>query len=496
MEPSEPFCIAAGASAAGSQPHATLYLRLAEEIAASIRGGAWGTGERLPSVRQLARERGLSAATVIRAHELLEELGYVESVPRSGHYVSGSWREQLGSTQASPSAGLSAPLDVGEIPFQMFDSIRGRKVVPFGSAFAGPELFPLAKLGHALALSARSLDPWRTVQDLADGNLELRKRIAQRYLRHGAHVSPNEIVITSGAMEALNLCLQAITRPGDTIVIEAPTFYGCLHAVKTYGLRAFEIPTHARDGVDLKALARLLSTAPVRACWFMTTFQNPLGASMPPSAKRELVRLLEARNVPLIEDNVYAELYHGTAPPKLTKAFDRRGVVLDCGSFSKCLAPGYRVGWVAAGRYAQAVRRSKFMSSLGTNIAAQDATAAFLRTGTYDRHLRQLRRVLAKQQSAALESLHKHLGEGFRVTRPDGGYFLWIELPSAVNAVELYRLALARGISIAPGPVFSLHRGFDHFIRLNYGHPWTAASDAAVATMAEIMRTLEREAVA
>jgi DNA-binding transcriptional MocR family regulator len=496
MESTEDFCTAAGGSAAGARPRSALYVRLAEEIAASIRGGLWTTGERIPSVRQFSRERGLSAATVIRAHELLEERGYIETVARSGHYVSGAWREQSGHTHASPSADPLAELDVGEIAFQLLDSIRDCKVVPFGSAFASPELYPLAKLARALGWSARHVDPWRTVQDLADGSLQLRKRIAQRYLRHGAHVSPDEIIITSGGMEALNLCLQATTRPGDTIAIEVPTFYGCLHAIKTYGLRALEVPTHARFGVDLKALARILDTAPVRACWFMTTFQNPLGARIPSAAKRDLVRLLEARNVPLIEDNVYAELYHGDDPPKLIKAFDRRGLVLDCGSFSKCLAPGYRVGWVAAGRYAQAVRRGKLMSSLETNIAAQDAIAAFLRTGAYDRHLRGLRRVLVQQQSAALESLRRHLPEGFRVTRPDGGYFLWIELPNAVNAVEVHRLALARGISIAPGPIFSSRREFHHCMRLNCGHPWTAASDAAVATLAQIMRTLMRKAAA
>jgi DNA-binding transcriptional MocR family regulator len=180
----------------------------------------------------------------------------------------------------------------------------------------------------------------------------------------------------------------------------------------------------------------------------------------------------------------------------LTKAFDRRGIVLECGSFSKCLSPGYRVGWVAAGRYAQAVRRRKLVSSLETNISAQDAITAFLRTGAYERHLRRLRRVLANQLAAALKSLARHLPAGFRVVRPEGGYFLWIELPGLFSAVDLYRIALSRGISIAPGPIFSQGREFDHFIRLNYGHPWTAASDAAVATLADIMRALMRKAAA
>lgn len=496
MESTDHFCAAAGELTAAATPLTARYARLAEEIAASIRRGAWENGDRIPSVRQFSRERSVSATTVIRAYELLEEQGYIESVPRSGHYVSDSWRERLGAAQTLASADLLTPLDVSEIVFQLVDSIRDSKMVQFGSPFASPELFPLPGLGRALGLGARRIEPWRTVEYLADGSLELRRRIAQRYLRHGACVPPDEIIVTSGALEGLNLCLQVVTRPGDTVAIEAPTFYGCLHAVETLGLRPLEIPTHARDGVDLKALAQALATAPIRACWFMTTYQNPLGACAPPAAKRKLVRLLEAHNVPLIEDNVYAELYYGAKPPSLTKAFDRRGIVLECGSFSKCLSPGYRVGWVAAGRYAQPLRRRKLVSSLETNVPAQDAIAAFLRKGTYERHLRRLRRVLANRQAAALESLDRHLPTGFRVMRPDGGYFLWIELPGSFSAVDLYRIALSRGISIAPGPIFSQRREFDHFIRLNYGHPWTAASDAAVATLADIMRALMRKPAA
>lgn len=496
MESSGPFCTAAGGSASAATQRTALYARLAEEIAASIRGGAWLNGDRIPSVRQFSRERGVSAATVVRAHELLEEQGYIESVPRSGHYVSDSWRGRTGTPAAPPAADALTPIDVREIVFQLLDAIRDSNVVQFGSPFVSPELFPLAGLGRALAQVSQRIDPPRTIEYLADGSLELRRRIAQRYLRHGASVAPDEIIVTSGALEALNLCLQTVTRPGDTVAIEAPTFYGCLHALESLGLRAWEIPTHARDGADLAALARALATAPIRACWLMTTYQNPLGACMPAAAKRELVRLLEEHNVPLIEDNVYAELYHGAKPPRLTKAFDRRGLVLECGSFSKCLSPGYRVGWVAAGRYAEALRRRKLMNSLETNILAQDAIAAFLRKGAFERHLRHLRRTLANQQAAALKSLDRHLPAGFRVMHPQGGYFLWIELPGSLSAVDLYRIALSRGISIAPGPIFSQRREWDHFMRLNYGHPWTTASDAAVATLADIMRALMRKPAA
>jgi DNA-binding transcriptional MocR family regulator len=195
----------------------------------------------------------------------------------------------------------------------------------------------------------RGMSP-ATVEDLSAGSAELRRQISRRYLRSGAAISPDEIIVTAGALEALNLSLQTLTRPGDLVAIESPAFYGCLQAVESLGLKAIEIPTHPTHGVDLGYLARILEKHPVRACWFMTTFQNPLGALVPDDARKELVELLESHDVPLIEDDVYSELYFGSRRPKSTKAFDRKGLVLNCGSFSKSLAPGYRIGWVAAGR--------------------------------------------------------------------------------------------------------------------------------------------------
>ncbi len=235
----------------------------------------------------------------------------------------------------------------------MLESLRNRAVVPMGSAFPSPTLFPLQKLASMLSNSARQMDPWSTVEGLPGGNAELRRQISRRYLRSGATVSPDEIIVTGGALEALNLSLQSLTRPGDLVAIESPAFYGCLQAVESLGLKAIEIPTHPTHGVDLAYLARVLDKHSVRACWFMTSFQNPLGALMSDAAREELVQMLQSHDVSLIEDDVYSELYFGTRRPKSTKAFDRTGLVLNCGSFSKCLAPGYRIGWVAAGRFAR-----------------------------------------------------------------------------------------------------------------------------------------------
>jgi len=294
--------------------------------------------------------------------------------------------------------------------------------------------------------------------------------------------------VTAGALEALNLALQTVTRPGDTVAVEAPTFYGCLQAVERLALNVIEIPTHPADGVDLAALAKALAKHPIRACWFMTTLQHPTGAIVPTERKRELVNLLASHDVALIEDDAYAELQFSAAPSLPAKAYDKRGLVLHCGSFSKCLAPGYRLGWVAAGRFAGDVARRKIESSLATSLPVQLAIADMLARGGYDSHLVRLRGALASQQSAALASLRRHFPAGYRVAQPGGGYFLWIECGAGVDSRDLHRLALAAGIGIAPGPIFSARQQFGNFIRINTGHPWTSTLDKAVQRLGEILR--------
>ena len=471
-----------------------LFQRLADDISALIRAGTLRLGERIPSVREISRERSLSTATVVHAYELLEGQGFIETRPRSGFYVSGQWKTHTSALRAPRTPPARAPvarstlLDVSELVFEVLESVRERRLVPFGSAFPSPLLFPMTRLARCLSAGARRMDQWGTLDDLPPGSIELRRQIARRYLRSGVQVSPDEIVITSGALEALNLSLQILTRPGDIVAIESPAFYGCLQAVEALGLRAVEIPCHPQHGVDVAAFSQTLARHPVRACWLMANFQNPLGALVPEETKRELVALLDKHDIPVIEDDVYSELFFGRQRPKPLKAFDRKGLILNCNSFSKSLAPGYRVGWVAAGRFAKALQRRKLMSSLSTSAPAQDAIALYLREGGYERHLSGLRRALAAQQAAALESLTRHMPADVRIARPTGGYFLWLEMPPGRDAIEIHQLALEQGFSIAPGPIFSARRAFRHCLRLNYGHPWTSAADSAVRALGRIVR--------
>lgn len=463
------------------------YQDLADQTEKLIADGILRAGERLPSVRQACRTHAISPITVTQAYYLLESRGLIEARPKSGYFVRARLGRSLPEPEMSRPLGGSTELQVSDFIFQILDSVRDPAVVPLGSSFPSPFLFPLDRLGRFLAAAARRFDPLSTVTDLSPGNEELRRQLALRYLAHGASVSPQEIVVTAGAMEGLNLCLQAAIRPGDLIAVESPTFYAGLQASERLGLKVIEIPSHPREGISLEALAEALRRHPIKACLFMLNFANPTGSLLADERKKTLLELLYRHGVPLIEDDVYAELHFARQAPLCTKAEDPDGLVMHVSSFSKCLAPGYRLGWVAAGRYADQVRRLKLSTSLATSVPVQIAVAEYLKHGAYENHLRQLRRKLAEQEAGLVDAVERHFPAGTRLARPRGGYFLWLELPLRVDTLQLHQQALARGISIAPGPIFSAQREFGHHLRLNFGHPDSAAREEAMAILGRLI---------
>ncbi|MEY5097783.1 MAG: hypothetical protein RJA36_502 [Pseudomonadota bacterium] len=468
-----------------------LYERLAAELADGIEAGRLRPDSRLPSVRATCRDRQVSPATVFQAYALLEARGLVQARARSGFFVC-----EPGPARQPPAAAVprheARPVAVSELAFELLGSTRDAEVVPLGSAFPAPGLFPFAELARCGARAMRRLSPEQITGALTAGDEELRQALLHRYALHGVPVRADELVVTNGAMEALNLCLQAVTQPGDVVVIESPTFYAGLQALERLHLRAVEVATDPRDGVDLDALEALLRRERVAACWFMGSFQNPLGALLPVERKRALAALLARHGVPLIEDDVYGELHAGMRRPPPVKAFDEAGLVLHCSSFSKCLAPGYRVGWAAAGRFGPVVERLKMMSSISTSLPAQRALAEYLRQGGYERHLRQLRAALAGQMQRTQRQIARFFPAATRVTQPAGGYFLWIELPPEVDALALHHEALKRRISSAPGVLFSADRRFTHHLRLNTGHPGDARVDMALRILGELACRMSR----
>ncbi|CAB3720428.1 Histidinol-phosphate aminotransferase [Paraburkholderia phenoliruptrix] len=471
-----------------------LYEKLADEIAEAVRRGVFAAGERIPSVRQASQQHGVSIKTVLHAYALLESRGLVETRPQSGYFVREAALAALrpetrrrNGTPALPVAPVAAEVDVSRLVLSTLRSIRAHDAVPFGSPYPDPSLFPWRRINQYANAIARRQASWNLIDDLPPGNPELIRQIARRYTENGMPVDPGEIVITLGATEAINLSLQAVARPGDTVAVESPTYYAMLHAIERLGMRAIEVATHPVDGIDLDALAQVIARQNIAACMVMPNFQNPLGFQMPDTRKRQLVELLAVHQIPVIENDVYQELYFGETRPASLKSFDTQGLVLHCASFSKSLTASYRIGWALPGRFRAQVEKLKFLNTLTTPSVPQVAVADYLRQDGYDRHLRHVRKVYRQQASIMSAMVRRFFPAGTRLSAPQGGYVLWVELPEHIDSMKLYQAALARSITVGPGMMFSTRNHYRHFIRLNYSYPWTTQSEAALKTLGELV---------
>jgi DNA-binding transcriptional MocR family regulator len=479
---------ASPALAANGNGH--LYEQLAAELSGLVEKGALRAGDRLPSVRVLSDQRGVSVSTVLQAYLLLESRGLVETRPQSGHYVR-AIRAALTSEPRPPRATAQATLvSVSDLVARVYSASHDPNTVLLGAGHVSPALLPVERLNRGLAAVARAAGGLGLAYDMPPGLPALRRQIARRAADWGVAIGADEVVTTIGTMEALHLCLRSVARAGDTIAVESPAYFGVLQLIESLRMRALEIPAHAGTGIDLAQLDDGLRRHNVKACVVVSNFSNPLGALMPDDAKRELVQILARREVPLIEDDIYGDLHFEGARPRPVRAFDRRGMVMLCASFSKTLAPGYRVGYVLPGRWRDTVERLKFSNTVACPTLPQMAVADFLENGGYERHLRRLRRRVAEQVARVSEAIALHFPEGTRISRPRGGFLLWVEMPAGKSALDLHARAAARGISVAPGPIFSAKQRFASCVRISCGFPWSETIARAIRTLGEIVREL------
>ncbi|RAU37974.1 PLP-dependent aminotransferase family protein [Enterobacter sp. RIT418] len=464
------------------------YQRLAQQIISQIELGVWLPGDKLPSLREQVASSGMSFMTVGHAYQMLESQGHIVARPQSGYYVASRPTLQLPSPPAQ--VIRDDVVDINTYIFDVLQASRDASVVPFASAFPDPRLFPLQQLNRSLANVSKTATAMSVIENLPPGNVELRHAIARRYAQQGMNISPDEIVITAGALEALNLSLQAVTEPGDWVIVENPCFYGALQALERLKLKALSVATDVREGIDLNALEQALNEYPVKACWLMTNSQNPLGFSLSAEKKARLIALLASHNVTLIEDDVYSELYFGREKPLPAKAWDTQDMTLHCSSFSKCLVAGFRIGWVAAGKHARRIQQLQLMSTLSTSSPMQLALVDYLATKRYDAHLRRLRRTLAERKQQAWQSLLRHMPAGVNIHHSDSGYFLWLELPARLDAGALSEKALAHHISIAPGKMFSTSNVWAPFFRFNTSWAWGEREELAVQQLGKLIREM------
>jgi DNA-binding transcriptional MocR family regulator len=464
-----------------------LYEQMAGKIHQLIERGTLRPGDRVPSVRKLSEQHDVSITTVLQAYMLLEDRGLIEARPQSGYYVRPRFRELIAEPAKSDPSASASCVNVCNLVTQILRAFDDPSVVPLGAGVASPELFPSEKLHRLLASVARRSGSAVNRYEKPAGVLEFRRQIARRSLDWGCALNADDFVGTIGCMEAINLSLRAVAKPGDSIAVESPTFFGVLQIIESLGMKAVEVGTYPRHGVCLDELSAAIRRQKIAAVILIPNFQNPLGALMPDEKKKALVELLAKKEIPLIEDDIYGDLYHDGARPKVAKAFDKQGLVLMCGSVSKTLAPGFRVGWCAPGRFKERVELLKFSNTCGSPILPQLAIAEFLKNGGYDHHLRKIRKNYAQQVRQMHEAIAKYFPAGTKVTQPKGGFLLWVELPKGVNSLELLEKAAKQKISLAPGPLFSPKPNYKNFLRINCGYPFTPQIEHAVMTVGRLV---------
>jgi len=469
-----------------------LYQQLAGHYRQAISMGTLAPGDRMPSVRALMGLHGVSLSTALQACRELEAAGLLEARPRSGYFVRAPSRSTLAPIE-EPAPGLPDPAQYVGI-HQRISAIlaRGQHYrVNFGGACGAPELYPTTALRNA---ATRALRRYPTLFGSSvdfDGHPAFRAALARHALRAKINVAPEDIVVTHGCTEALTLALRAVAGPGDVIAVESPTYYGLLQILESLGMRALEIPCSPQTGMSLEALELAAQTYDsIKAVCVAPNLQNPLGCVMPDTHKQRLVAWCTARGLALIEDDCCSATYDDDVPLTAAKAWDTSGTVIHCASLHKILAPGMRLGWITAGKWQARVEMLKFGLSRPNEMLTQIAVAEFMGTGAFGRHLRRLRTQLRSQREWMAQKIAATFPSGTRLTLPRGGLHLWVEMPQAISSEAVFEQALADGIRVMPGAMFSNSNRFNHYMRLNCGLPRSPELERALDTVAGVVRRL------
>ena len=468
-----------------------LYRALADELRSAIGDGRLAAGSRLPSVRETARSRNVSINTVLAAYRQLEARGQVEARPQSGYFVRSCLPEPAEPLIPGVPAAVPGPQPAEAAVLDRIETVLAAQSDPatVDLSLACPkssDFYPDKALGRLVADTARRKPELLTGYSLPPGPLRLRREICRHARDLGMTLQPENIILTNGCMEALQLALRGLTQPGDTVAIESPTYFNLISLIEHLGLRAIEVPTHPYHGISLDALELLLSEKRIQAIVTIPSVHNPLGTSMPVAHKQRLAALAQTWRIPVIEDALYAELQYTTPLAPTVKSFDADGWVVLCTSYTKTLAPGFRVGWMEAGRFQRRIAALKFSGSLAQPAFFGEVLGAFLESGGYTQHLRRLRRVYAAQVDRLRGLINANFPSGTRAAEPDGGFLLWVQLPDGCDANRLSDEALKRGITVTPGSLFSPSGRHAGHVRLSACHHFTERQVHALLTLGEL----------
>jgi DNA-binding transcriptional MocR family regulator len=469
-----------------------LYVQIAEKLEKNISQGVLKTGDKLLSVRTLSKEQGISISTAFKAYTQLEIKGLIEARPKSGYYVRFLPRNNFPVSFAGSFQKEPENVSVDEMIAMVTQNLNTEGIIKLSQAAPALELLPQSKLNKAMSEAIRRSTASCINYEAIQGNLPLRKQLARQAFNWGGTITEQDIVTTQGCIEALFFCLKAVTEAGDTVAIESPAYFGTFKLLKSLGLKVLEIPCDTDTGISLSYLADAIKKVKIKACLFVTNFTNPLGSIMPDANKKALVDLLSPHEIPLIEDDIYGELYFGKTRPRTCKSYDQKGLVLLCSSVSKSLAPGYRVGWCVPGKFTAQVVNLKLTHSISSATPTQTAVGLFFETGRFDLHLRNLRKALYTQCLRYIQAIIEYFPEDTKVSEPKGGYVLWIEMNQKVDAFKLYKSALKYNISIAPGQIFSTDGRFSNYIRISFGLPFNKEIDQSLKILGTLVKDMSK----
>lgn len=438
---------------------ARLWRVVSDRLGAQIRAGTLRDGEKLPSIRKLADRFGVSISTVQRGLADLERAGCVRGVPRSGYFVVAS----AAPLHGFEFAGVDVRVDMA-VASMLADAARPDMRM-LGSAVLGASLAPEALLRRCMSALARNEDAALSAFSPPPGSLDLRKQIAGQMIRRGVVCGPDDIVITAGDTVAMELGLMATGKPQDRVIVEDPTYFGILQAIEHVGMRAVAIPTLESDGIDLAVVEAALRDGRYAAIFLNPTLQNPGGFVMPAHRRSALAHLAARAGVTIIEDDVFYDLVPDAHRTAAIKSYDPANVIY-CSSFTKTLAPGFRVGWCVPGRHREAMLAQMFGRNLSVSSLPQAVLAEFLRRGYEMDHLARLRACFQEAADGLEALLAAHFPPGIGYRRPVGGFVHWIELPEAVDIALFHELAKRAGIVIADGSIFSASGATANWLRI------------------------------
>jgi len=466
------------------------YQQIAITIEKLITDDVLKVGDKLQSVRILSKEQGISMSTAFQAYYHLEGRGLIESRPKSGYYVKHNPKKFANLPLKSQPDATESEVSTREILSRFYKDLETENIMKFSLALPPVNLLPVAKLNKAIHRALQKYTHSCIDYEASRGSIDLRRQITRLAFNWMGQISEDDIQVTSGCNEALTTCIKAATKPGDTVAIESPTYFGILRILEYLGLKAIEIPTDPLTGVDIDQLKINIDQNKVKACMFIPNFNNPLGSCMPDENKKALVDMLANYEIPLIEDDIYGELYFGAQRPRTCKTFDKNGMVLYCTSVSKSIAPGYRIGWTIPGKYLDKVRDVKSTYSGPTATVTQAGIANFLSVGRYDYHLKEMRKELFKLSLRYSQAITEYFPIDTRISRPQGGLVLWIELNKNINAFQLYQEAIKHNISIIPGHLFSMQPRYANCLRISFANPWTVETEKAIKVIGKIAKEM------